>query len=552
MKRILNITVFSLLIILGSCKKAIDEQPISEGLLKDFLHNKIEADAAIAGMYGEFQQTMIGDAQYRNRITWWGEARSDNWERRLTYTVNATNEIDFNGLSEINDYADWSFLYSTIGRANLLIKRLPEIKNFTPVGTVGALTPALENSYMAQSLAMRGLSYFWIARVWGDAPIRTEPYLSISEQGEQARDPKAKVLEQSIADLTRAYELTVKNANAPVWYLGEAAIASILADVYMWRAGTTKNAADYTEAIVWFKRLFAAKAPTGKVYNAAGGSVTGAGGVVADLQPGPTWNTQFITPLNSVESIFSIHWENISNGCACMAGVSRTTNEPTIRMADPLWTNWPTVATATYIDGTRTVVGTVDLRVKQTYNTTSATNQPIRDRSFWKFYAGTFTAATAIAPYNYTLPTASYSGNLPYNTETNVYIPLYRLSGMYLMYAEALNKIGDIVNAVKYLNVIKARAGVPTILAANFTNPDVLEMEILKERQYELIGEGVRWFDLVRTDRVKEVMDPILIARQTAAGNPAIGWGTDKNRYYWPLATRVLFSNSLLVQTPPY
>lgn len=548
MKKILSITVLSVLMILGSCKKAIDEQPISEGLLKDFLKNKIEADAAVAGMYGEFQQTMIGDGQYRNRMTWWGEARSDNWERRITYTVNATNEIDFNGLSEINDYADWSFLYSTIGRANLLIKRLPEIKQYTPVGTVGALTPQLENSYTAQALAMRGLCYFWIARVWGDAPIRTAPYLSISEQGEQARDPKAKVLEQAISDLTRAYELTQKNVNSPVWYLGEAAITSILADVYMWRAGTTKNNADYTEAIVWFKRLFAAKAPTGKVYNTAGINATGAGGDVADLQPGTTWNAQFINPSNSVETIFSIHWDNISNGCACMAGVTRTTNEPLIRMADPLWATWPTVATATY----GTTVATVDRRVKQTYNITSATSQPIRDRSFWKFYAGTFTAPTATAGYNFTLPTASYSGSLPYTPETNVYIPMYRLSGMYLLYAEALNKTGDQANAVKYLNIIKTRAGVPVVTTAQFADADALEMAILKERQYELIGEGVRWFDLVRTDRVKEVMDPILIARQTAAGNPATGWGSDKNRYYWPLATRVMFSNSLLVQNQPY
>ncbi|RZM27611.1 MAG: RagB/SusD family nutrient uptake outer membrane protein [Pedobacter sp.] len=548
MRKILSIAVLSILMIFGSCKKAIDEQPISEGLLKDFLKNKIEADAAIAGMYGEFQQTMIGDGQYRNRMTWWGEARSDNWERRITYTVNATNEIDFNGLSEINDYADWSFLYSTIGRANLLIKRLPEIKQYTPVGTVGALAPALENSYMAQSLAMRGLCYFWIARVWGDAPIRTEPYLSIDEQAEQARDPKAKVLEQAISDLTRAYELTAKNANSPVWYLGEGAISAILADVYMWRAGTTKNNADYNEAIIWFKRLFASKAPTGKVYNTAGINATGAGGDVADLQPGISWNAQFINPLNSVESIFSIHWEFAANGCACMAGVSRTQNEPLIRMADPLWTTWPTVATATY----GTTVATVDRRVKQTYNITSSTSQPIRDRSFWKFYAGTFTAPTATAGYNFTLPTASYSGSLPYLPETNVYIPMYRLSGMYLMYAEALNKIGDQTNAVKYLNVIKTRAGVPTVTVAQFANADALEMAILQERQYELIGEGVRWFDLVRTDRVKEVMDPILIIRQTAAGNPAVGWGSDKNRYYWPLATRVMFSNSLLVQNQPY
>ncbi len=538
MKKIFSIAILSVLIILGSCKKAIDEQPISEGTLDKFLRSSLEVDAAIAGMYGEFQQTMMGDAQYQNRLMWWGESRSDNWERRDTYSVNSTDEIHFNGLSELNTWADWSFLYSTISRANLLIEKIPLVKNYAPVGTIGSLTPAKESNSMAQAYAMRALCYFWIARVWGDAPLRLVPYESIDENPQQARDLQAKILDQCIADLTAAYDLTVKGATPTVWYLGEGAICSVMADLYMWRH-------DYPNAVVWFKRLFASKSPTGKVYNSAGISTTGSGGAAADLQPGTTWNAQFVNPVGSVESIFSIHWDFLANGCACMSGTSRTDNEPYIRMADPLWTDWPKKSTQLY--GTTTA--TNDLRVKQTYNMTSATNQPIRDRSVWKFYAGNYTAPTTSAGYNFTA--AVYTSNLPGTRETNVYVPVYRLSGMYLLYAEALNKLGDKDNAVKYLNLIKARAGVPVVLATNYTE-STLEMEILQERQYELFGEGVRWFDLVRTDRVKEVMDPVLIARQTAKGYAPTGWGSDKRRYYWPLATKVLYSNSLLVQNQPY
>ncbi|ADY52060.1 RagB/SusD domain protein [Pseudopedobacter saltans DSM 12145] len=538
MKKIFSTAILSLIISFTSCNKAIDEQPISEGTLKDFFKSKLDADAAIAGMYGEFQHTMIGEGQFQNRITWWGEARSDNWETRSAYATSSTNEIHLNGLTENNAYADWSPLYSTIGRANLILKNLPLIKNYVPVGTIGALSLAQEDSYRAQSLAMRALCYFWIVRIWGDAPLRTEPYESIHEKAEQARDPQAKILDQCIKDLEEAYALTVKNATPTVWYLGEGAICSIMADIYMWKK-------DYPNAVIWFKRLFAAKAPTGKVYNAVGKDITGAGGAVADLQAGLTWNQQFTNPAGSLESIFSIHWNYIANGCACMSGVSRTTNENTIRMGTELWTTWPTVSTAVY--GSTTA--TTDLRVKQTYNMTNATNQPIRDRSFWKFYAGTYVAPTATAGYNFTLQ--KYDNNLPATTETDVFIPIYRLSGMYLLYAEALNKIGDRNNAVKYLNLIKTRAGVPTVVAANY-DENTLEKEILKERQFELIGEGVRWFDLVRTDRVKEVMDPILITRQANIGNAQIGFGTDKKRYYWPLSLNVLNSNRLLVQNDPY
>lgn len=522
----------------GGCKKAIDEQPISEGTLNTFLRSSLEADAAIAGMYGEFQQTMIGDGQYQNRQMWWGESRSDNWERRDTYSVNATDEIHLNGLTALNNWADWTFLYSTISRANLLIKKIPEVKNYAPIGTIGALTQAKESSYMAQAYAMRALCYFWIARVWGDAPLRLEPYEKLGDQAEQAKDPQEKILDQCVKDLTMAYDLTLKNQTPVTWYIGEGAICSIMADIYMWRK-------DYVNAVIWFKRLFAAKAPTGKVYNAAGIGADGSGGALTDLQPGTTWNTQFVNPATSIETIFYINWDFLANGCACMAGTSRTDNEPFIRMADPLWTDWPKKSVQLY----GTVTATTDLRVKQTYNITSATNQPIRDRSVWKLYAGNYVAPTATAGYNFT-PTA-YTSSLPGTRETNVYAPMYRLSGMYLLYAEALNKLGDRTNAVKYLNLIKSRAGVPQVVATAF-NENTLEMEILQERQYELFGEGVRWFDLVRTDRVKEIMDPILIARQSSRGNPAVGWGNDKRRYYWPLATRVLYSNSLLVQSQPY
>ncbi|RZK41130.1 MAG: RagB/SusD family nutrient uptake outer membrane protein [Pedobacter sp.] len=538
MKKIFSISAMCVILTLASCNKMIDEQPISEGTLNNFLRTSLEADAAVAGMYGEFQQTMMGNGQYQNRMLWWGESRSDNWERRDAYTVNATDEIQFNGLTELNNWADWSWLYSTISRANLLIKKLPEVKNYSPVGTIGSLTPAREASLMAQSYAMRALCYFWIVRVWGDAPLRITPYENLGDVAEQARDPQEKILDQCIADLTQAYSLTTKAQTPNVFYIGEGAICAMMADIYMWRK-------DYPNAAIWFQRLFASRAPTGKVFNASGVATRGTGGSIADLQPGVTWNAQFVTPAASVESIFYIHWDFLANGCACMAGTSRTDNEPYIRMATQLWTEWPTKSTQLY--GTTTA--TTDLRVKQTYNITSATNQPIRDRSVWKLYAGAYVAPTATAGYNFT-PTI-YTGNLPGTRETNVYLPVYRLSGMYLMYAEALNKLGDMANSVRYLNLIKTRAGVPTVDVASFTQ-NTLEAEILQERQYELFGEGVRWFDLVRTDRVQEIMDPILNARQIATGIPGTGWGTDKRRYLWPLHNRVLYSNSLLVQNQPY
>ncbi|SMC63350.1 RagB/SusD family nutrient uptake outer membrane protein [Pedobacter africanus] len=528
MKKIYSIAILGVLLVLGSCKKLVNEEPLSQGLAKDFFRTRFDAEAAMAGMYGEFQSTMIrGDGtQSENRITWWGEARSDNFERRVQYATASQNEIDFNSLSANNTFSDWSFLYSTIGRANLMIKRLPEIKNYALAGTPNELPLATETNYIAQCYAMRGLCYFWIARVWGNAPIRTEPYESITEDPESPQQPQDKVLDQAIADLQKAYDMIAKNATPTVWYMGEGAICATMADIYMWRK-------DYPNAIVWLKNLFKAKGPTGKVYNATGTLTTGSGGLAADLQTGPTWNNQFVNPPASVESIFSIHWDYIANGCACMSGISITTNNSVSRMADGLWTSWR--------------ANTVDFRAKQTFNTTG-TSTAIRDANLWKFYTGTFTppGTNPVTNYNFT------TGSPAATRTTNVYIPVYRLSDMYLLYAEALNQIGDKTNSLKYVNLIRTRANLPALLAANYTDTRTLETAILQERQYELLGEGKRWFDLVRTDRVMEIMEPIVRARQTLAGSTVTGWGTDKRKYYWPIHRNVLNSNRLLVQNEPY
>jgi hypothetical protein len=137
-------------------------------------------------------------------------------------------------------------------------------------------------------------------------------------------------------------------------------------------------------------------------------------------------------------------------------------------------------------------------------------------------------------------------------TDKPVFIPMYRLADMFLLYAEALNKTGDATNAIKYLNFVHQRATLPAYTATQLATQTQIEDAILQERQWELFDEGKRWFDLVRTDHVIQIMDPILKARQLAAGAAQTGWGTDKRRYLWPLNRNVLNANPNLAQNPPY
>jgi tetratricopeptide (TPR) repeat protein len=78
-------------------------------------------------------------------------------------------------------------------------------------------------------------------------------------------------------------------------------------------------------------------------------------------------------------------------------------------------------------------------------------------------------------------------------TQVNADIILQRLADVYLLLAECYTKTSDETNALKYLNLVRKRAGLP-----DATGGADLLSKVKKERQLELCLEGDRYFDLVR------------------------------------------------------
>ncbi|WP_300597449.1 RagB/SusD family nutrient uptake outer membrane protein [Niabella sp.] len=522
MKKLSYIIIICIVCACGGCKKFLDLSPQAQVAQNKFYKNLYDVNAAVAGMYAGFQDQMIGGSgNYKEKALIWGDYRSDNFDRFLSYTTIATTEITMNALTTDNEFSDWSGLYTVIGRANANIKYIPGA-----AASDSRVTEAVMNKALAESYAMRAMCYFYIVRVWGDAPVWTTPMESLSDSLERPRVEAAKIIdERIIPDLTNAYSLVVKNQTPSVWTLGESAICAILADVYMWKH-------DYPNAIVWIKNLFKAKGPTGALYAGASG---------ANLQPQATWKSLFTIPNTSIESIWSIHWDFLKNDCACMI-TSWTANNKPIVMDIDLYNSW-------VIPQTVAAPATVDIRPKQTIDPYSASGDATksnRDR-FVKWYA---------SPVNPTKASTAAELALYYFKEAPVYLPMYRLADIYLLYAEALNATGDQPTALKYLNYVRVRAGLPAYADGSASVADQVSLAdaILKERQMELVGEGKRWFDLVRTGNVVKVMDPILRRRQIAAGTPAgeaIGF-SDPRRVFWPINRSVLNANKKLVQNPGY
>jgi hypothetical protein len=92
-----------------------------------------------------------------------------------------------------------------------------------------------------------------------------------------------------------------------------------------------------------------------------------------------------------------------------------------------------------------------------------------------------------------------------YNDNSMRPIIIYRLGETYLIAAEAALMLGDKANSVKYLNILRRRAGYPGHKAAMDVTADQVNLDfILDERSRELLCEHTRWFDLVRTGKLLE------------------------------------------------
>lgn len=99
------------------------------------------------------------------------------------------------------------------------------------------------------------------------------------------------------------------------------------------------------------------------------------------------------------------------------------------------------------------------------------------------------------------------------NNNSAEYSTILRLAEQYLIRAEARIHLQNIQGGIDDLNSIRERANVALYNGAAVSDPLTL---VELERQRELFAEGHRWFDLIRTNKVDEVM---AIATPLKGGN---------------------------------
>ncbi|CEN41196.1 conserved hypothetical protein [Capnocytophaga cynodegmi] len=110
--------------------------------------------------------------------------------------------------------------------------------------------------------------------------------------------------------------------------------------------------------------------------------------------------------------------------------------------------------------------------------------------------------------YDHYYPKENYPFVYKLRSNLNSIIKL-RLADILLLKAEALVATGNLNDAATLVNQVRARVKLPALPANVTSSSDAMMAAVMKERRLELAFEGHRWFDLLRSGKVVEIMNSL-------------------------------------------
>lgn len=465
---------------------------------ESFYKTATQADQAVVGLYSDMQRFDY------NGYFLMAECRSDNfWVDPQPNALREYSEIGtFRATWSLTSFNDtWNELYKTIYDANVLLSKV-DGSEFQSEDT--------RNQFKGEARFMRGWAYLELARMFGNVPIINKPVTPNESKTVPQSTPREVFDQMVIPDLTEAANLLpyknklVDAKGTTVSASGRAdkiAAQAMLARAYMTLAGYPFND---TEAKASAKTLLKGILD----YSASNGNAYWA----------PTieeWKKQWMpsTDYYNKYTIFAIQHRLKENN-------NYVAFNSTVELA-PSLTSIRVMGNSIYIEksleyefernnhrdlrglGTTTLEAQAAEKNFNEYANEQGTytdeNGQVHDvllkTSFYKFYP----SKKKLADLGMSFEEGQLSNY--YDWPTNY--PVIRLEDMMLLYAEILADEGNLTEAMNYVNKIRARAGLDQPTASS---KEEAQKYIERERRLELIGEGVRWFDMVRHGNWKETL----------------------------------------------
>ncbi len=528
-----------LLLVATGCNKKLKEEPNSI-LVPAFFQTSQGLQAGL-------------DAAYGGMRNFWGA------QELFTATVIGTDEFmrGVDGNSDINLYSYtsthgtittlWRAAYVFINTCNGVIDNAAKVE----------MPAATKNRIVAEAKFLRANLYFILAQFWGDVTLNKN--FQSEAVTSAKRDPLKDVydlIEQDLKDAIAVLPAGPKSNGVLPGKATAVAAKHVLAKVYLTRAGSTaKKADDYQNAYNTAVDIIDTRASLGLNLVADFGKIFAEGNeeneeVLWSVQH--TTNIAYNGPNNSGISNFSA--DNVLNHM----WVGQYEKRPGMIRSTPYGRPYIRCIPTRWVTDTVFKERVNDTRYGKTFQTVWYANNPdpkgypvwpnplpagapagaVSGQPKFKFgdtaiyMPGVDASDAKIAATPYLLvPPRKYDNTLSatmmkyfdtkradLNSPSVRPVIAFRLAETYLMAAEAAFMLGNMTDAVKYINAVRERAAYPSGNAAamEISAADLSVDFILDERTRELCGENVRWWDLVRTGKL---LQRVRLHNKEAAAN---------------------------------
>lgn len=505
--------VVALLCTTQSCKDILDETVVS-GIGNDYINTPKGFEDAVKSAYSTLRyyygtQQGLTLTEYGTDI--YATGADGGYKGFHFYDTQLQPTVDYLGNT-------WDELYRGINTCNAVIDRAP----------AATVTEAIKKLRVAEVKFLRAHYYYILHQQFGGVDLRLTETLAPTKETKRASD--AEMYAAIIKDLNDAIPaLDPKAQSSDYGRATKAAAETLLAKVYLAKAYSASKAADdFSKAAELCKTVTTAYgyklqddfASVFDENNQVNSEVVFAVQYTSDPLSNITNNTGAVNGGNNLHLLFGMQYD-------VQPGLKRD-----IFYGRPFKRLRPT----TYLIETCFKDRVNDSRYKKSFRDTWLSNNPGTnlnasfDNSKTKIsFAAGDTAIfmpgfemskedRAKKKYQVLVPSAYNEALFPtltkffdtkrpdltYEAGSRDYF-VFRLADVYLMLAEAQLKAGNVSEATKAINVVRARAGWPGKKDAMLiTDKDMTFDFLMDERARELAGEQTRWMDLKRWGNLVE------------------------------------------------
>ncbi len=510
MKRIKYLSNIALIALMAlgaaSCDDFLTLYPQDRVVEENFWEDKNDLEGVRYGAYKQLASTI-------EKFVVWGDIRSDAYTLNPVYDSSQGQYYTYKKITEgILDTTltvyDWGPVYTTINYCNKVLSHGEEVLERDP-----QFTPTEWEQMKAEMTALRALNYFYLLRAFKDIPYSNEVINSDEDTRAFEATPQMEVLDILIKDVRQVAgkgRNRSPNLNDTRGLMTNTSIYALLSDMYLWRSalregrGFSEDSVRMdADSVVYFgqksldylfmqnEQLTSSSFDRSTSKKEDFGSGLANAPLIRNEDMENSYNAQQSVGINSFNAIFqrgnsdeSIFELQFSEGD------SRTNS-----VVNHFWGH----NNATHFASNMSAVShalnegkLVDKDSRVWYSCMKYTTDMTRDE-LEEGYCLKWTECNLRFTSGRLLASAS--------TENYRNWIFYRQTDVMLMMAEAYAVLGEfekcrnIVDAVQKRNMLDQQTG---LSASADRNKDKCIDLVMRERLIEFMGEGKRWFDLVR------------------------------------------------------